>query len=161
MKKVRFSSFGFSSILLIFVMICIVTFATLTLVTANSDYKLSKKEQELLRNSYFNEIHNSIMAELFDKQLNILPSEEKHMLVIVNFYNPAENIDFDNDNFEIKIFIDAAISKLFVKDDSYKYLDHCVISEEGTLTHTEMFLFPKRDYQDMIVYLERRRKMYD
>ena len=43
MKKVRFSSFGFSSILLIFVMICIVTFATLTLVTANSDYKLSKK----------------------------------------------------------------------------------------------------------------------
>lgn len=43
MKKFHFSSFGFSTILLAFVMICIVTFSTLTLVTANSDYKLSKK----------------------------------------------------------------------------------------------------------------------
>ena len=38
-----FSNFGFSTILLAFVMICIVTIAALSLMTANSDYKLSQK----------------------------------------------------------------------------------------------------------------------
>ena len=38
-----FSNFGFSTILLSFVMICVVTFSALALVTANSDYRLSKK----------------------------------------------------------------------------------------------------------------------
>ena len=43
MKKRReFSNFGFSTILLTFSMICIVTFSALAFVTANSDYKLSK-----------------------------------------------------------------------------------------------------------------------
>ncbi len=41
--KFSFSNFGFSTILLSFVMICVVTFAVLSLTTANSDYKLSKK----------------------------------------------------------------------------------------------------------------------
>lgn len=34
---------GYTSILLIFTMLCLVTFATLSLVTVNSDYRLSKK----------------------------------------------------------------------------------------------------------------------
>ena len=38
-----FSNFGFSTILLAFVMICIVTIAALSLITASSDYKLSQK----------------------------------------------------------------------------------------------------------------------
>ena len=38
-----FSNFGFSTILLSFVMICVVTFSALTLATANSDYQLSSK----------------------------------------------------------------------------------------------------------------------
>ncbi len=41
-----FSNFGFSTILLAFVMICIVTISALSLITANSDYKLSKKVAE-------------------------------------------------------------------------------------------------------------------
>ena len=45
MKKnlYHFSNFGFSTILLSFVMICVVTFSALSLVTANSDHKLSQK----------------------------------------------------------------------------------------------------------------------
>jgi methionyl-tRNA synthetase len=35
--------FGFSTILISFVMICIVTFCALALLTANADYKLSRK----------------------------------------------------------------------------------------------------------------------
>ena len=43
-KELRgFSNFGFSTILLSFVMICVVTFSALSLITAYSDYKLSKK----------------------------------------------------------------------------------------------------------------------
>ena len=42
-KKIEFSNFGFSTILLCFVMICVVTFSALSLVSAYSDYKLSKK----------------------------------------------------------------------------------------------------------------------
>lgn len=40
------SNFGFSTILLAFVMICIVTISALSLLTANSDYKLSQKVAE-------------------------------------------------------------------------------------------------------------------
>ena len=36
-------NFGFSSILISFIMICIVTFSALSLVTANADFKLSDK----------------------------------------------------------------------------------------------------------------------
>ena len=42
-KTYGFSNFGFSTILLCFVMICVVVFSALSLVTANSDYKLTKK----------------------------------------------------------------------------------------------------------------------
>ena len=43
-KETRsFSNFGFSTILLSFVMICVVTFSALSLITAYSDFKLSKK----------------------------------------------------------------------------------------------------------------------
>lgn len=43
LSKRSFSNFGFSTILIAFVMICIVTFSALALMMANSDYKLSKK----------------------------------------------------------------------------------------------------------------------
>jgi hypothetical protein len=39
----KHSNFGFSSVLLTFVMICIITFSALTLLTANSDYRLSRR----------------------------------------------------------------------------------------------------------------------
>jgi hypothetical protein len=42
----RHSNFGFSTILLTFVMLCILTFSALALISANSDYRLSKKMAE-------------------------------------------------------------------------------------------------------------------
>lgn len=36
-------SIGFSSIIMVFIMICLVTFAALSILTANSDYRLSQK----------------------------------------------------------------------------------------------------------------------
>lgn len=45
-KNISFTNFGFSTILLAFVMICIVTISAISLLTANSDYNLSKKVAE-------------------------------------------------------------------------------------------------------------------
>lgn len=51
-NKLSFSNFGFSTILLSFVMICVVTFSALSLTTANADYKLSKKVADKNQNYY-------------------------------------------------------------------------------------------------------------
>ena len=47
-----FSNFGFSTILIAFVMICIVTFSALALLTANADYRLSKKVKQKATDYY-------------------------------------------------------------------------------------------------------------
>lgn len=52
MKKISSSNFGYCSILLAFIMICIMTFSALSLITANSDYRLSKKVAEKNSNYY-------------------------------------------------------------------------------------------------------------
>ena len=59
-----FSNFGFSTILLAFVMICIVTIAALSLLTANSDYKLSQKVAE--KNSAYYEAEKLAYSALSD-----------------------------------------------------------------------------------------------
>lgn len=69
MKKRNFSSFGLSTILLGFTMACIVTFSVLSFVTANSDYKLSKRVA--LNNTAYYDCSNEITQELslIDKKL--------------------------------------------------------------------------------------------
>lgn len=42
-KRNKTIHIGFSTILMVFTMLCLVTFATLSLLTANADYRLSKK----------------------------------------------------------------------------------------------------------------------
>ena len=42
-KPSSFINIGFSSIVMVFIMICLVTFATLSVLTAHSDYRLSQK----------------------------------------------------------------------------------------------------------------------
>ncbi len=49
----KHSNFGYATILLSFILICILTFTALTLLTANSDLKLSKKAAD--RNTSFYE----------------------------------------------------------------------------------------------------------
>jgi len=56
MRKQRearsFFNFGFTTILLSFVMICVVIFSALSLITANADYTLSKKVAEKTQKYY-------------------------------------------------------------------------------------------------------------
>ena len=68
-KKNKTIHIGFSTILMVFTMLCLVTFATLSLLTANADYRLSKKvaaktedyyEADLLAREYLLEIDEAL-----------------------------------------------------------------------------------------------------
>ena len=60
--KRQFLNFGFSSILMGFCMMCMLTFATLALVTANSDYQLSQKVAE--KNTNYYEVQNEAYQDI-------------------------------------------------------------------------------------------------
>lgn len=64
-----FSNFGFSTILIAFVMICIVTFSTLALLTANSDYMLSQKVADRTHRYYQAEKEATIRLQQVDNTL--------------------------------------------------------------------------------------------
>lgn len=62
-------NFGFSIILLSFVMLCITTFATLTLMTAHSDLKLSQKVAEQTSARYTCEAEAYLALSALDQEL--------------------------------------------------------------------------------------------
>ena len=72
MKKKNKSSFiniGFSSIVMVFIMICLVTFATLSVLTAHSDYRLSQKMADKTAAYYKADAIARDMVTLLDNQL--------------------------------------------------------------------------------------------
>jgi len=72
MKKKNKSSFiniGFSSIVMVFIMICLVTFATLSVLTAHSDYRLSQKMADKTTAYYKADAIAREMVEQLDNQL--------------------------------------------------------------------------------------------
>lgn len=69
LNRRNFSNFGFSTILIAFVMICIVIFSALALMTANSDYKLSQKVADRTRRYYFAEKEVTLRLRQIDEIL--------------------------------------------------------------------------------------------
>lgn len=71
MKKTRssFINIGFSSIVMVFIMICLVTFATLSVLTAHSDYKLSQKMANKTNAYYQADAVARDMLEAVDEKL--------------------------------------------------------------------------------------------
>ena len=71
MKKTKssFINIGFSSIVMVFIMICLVTFATLSVLTAHSDYLLSKKMADKTTAYYEADAVARDMLEILDNQL--------------------------------------------------------------------------------------------
>ena len=70
-KKTRssFINIGFSSIVMVFIMICLVTFATLSVLTAHSDYRLSQKMAQKTTAYYEADATARDMAAFIDKEL--------------------------------------------------------------------------------------------
>lgn len=72
------SNFGFSTILLAFVMICIVTISAISLLTANSDYKLSKKVAEKSQAYFKAEEEAYLLLEEIDTLLSLAYQESSN-----------------------------------------------------------------------------------
>ena len=78
----------------------------------------------------------------FIRDNDIVPAESKMFLLFVNYYNDEEedSSNWDNDNLDVKVFIDSVISKKFVVDDRHDLLSYCMLSKKGESTHTEAYL---------------------
>ncbi len=68
-NKSSFINIGFSSIVMVFIMICLVTFATLSVLTAHSDYRLSQKMADKTTAYYKADAIARDMVEQLDNQL--------------------------------------------------------------------------------------------
>ena len=90
-NKSSFINIGFSSIVMVFIMICLVTFATLSVLTAHSDYRLSQKMAEKTNAYYKADATARKMAENVDHtlyELYLLASSAD------NFYELVAVADF-------------------------------------------------------------------
>ena len=96
MKKNRssFINIGFSSIVMVFIMICLVTFATLSVLTAHSDYRLSQKMADKTTAYYKADAIARDMVELIDNNLYNIYLESS---TLTNFYETISVTDFSVD----------------------------------------------------------------
>lgn len=97
---------GSSSILVTFVLLCLVTFAALAFVSANSDYKLSKQTAD--RTTRFYEANH--MAEVFllniESQIRMKMSNSDSE---ADFYDNIEDVFSDNDSVTVEKINDDEI----------------------------------------------------
>lgn len=104
--KNRISNFGFSTLLICFTMICILIFSVLALITANSDYRLSKKVAE--KNTTYYEAEEQaydIIEQLDSKLYNSYiasSSEEEYYVLLENNLTELDGT-FDGNMFYISL----------------------------------------------------------
>ena len=105
LRERSFSNFGFSTILISFTMICIVTFLALSLITANADYKLSKKTAEKTKEYYaaqesaYNGIADisEILETAYNESQDRRSYESKAVSLLQNYRNTTTFLQFDMD----------------------------------------------------------------
>lgn len=82
-KKASFINIGFSSIIMVFIMICLVTFATLSVLTAHFDYQLSQKVAEKNHDYYAADAIAKDALASIDNELYVL---YEHSESVEDFY---------------------------------------------------------------------------
>jgi len=120
---IGFSNFGFSTILLAFVMICIVTISAVSLLTANSDYKLSKKVAE--KSTAYYKAEEEAYAKL----------EEIDTLLALAYQVSSDET----------AYYDTCANRL-------SYLDYGTYKSDN-VTHTYSYTIPIANDQDLFVVL--------
>ncbi len=129
-KKHLFSNFGFSTILLGFSMMCIITFSALALLTANSDYKLSQKVAE--KNTTYYEV---------EKEAYITLSEIDHHLR--DIYADCNDADAYF-QMALNMLATRGDGKTNIKGQDYLYHYSKKLSESQTLEITIQILYPTK-----------------
>lgn len=147
------SNFGFSTILLAFVMICIVTISALSLLTANSDYRLSQKVAEkntayYLADKEANELLSNIDQILASAYSNASDASSYYKSVALSL-EALEYGNYDRMNgifryevavaerqslqVELQIFYPKDSNQELIKILSWKFVYEAIDVDEGTL----------------------------
>ena len=137
-KKKKFSSglnVGSSSILVTFVLLCLVTFAALSFVSSNADYKLAEKTAD--RTTYYYAANNKAEVYLLNAD-SLLSKHYASCKDIIEYYEGIDPLFADNDS----INVDE------VGDDIF--LNYAVaISESQEIQVSLKFIYPNSEDLDM------------
>ena len=100
---------GTSSILLIFVLLCMITFAVLSLVSARSDYRLSQKNAEHIQDYYqaenkANEILLTI-DQCLEEQYILYGNTEEYLQHVKSALEDTEAVTFTSEQ-ELEFHVD-------------------------------------------------------
>lgn len=136
MKKNNFSHFGFSTLLLAFTMICIVTFSALSFVTAHSDYNLSKRVAD--NNSAYYEASEKIQDEI--SQIDVMLASSYQSSPDKTTYFDTVLTALSSDKGVVSSDEDSSISSNL----SYTITEN--VSETQTLTVTLNINYPSHKY---------------
>lgn len=104
----------------------------------------SLRDRSIIYNGYYNGVREFLNTN------SIQMYEEKIFLVFINFYT-SENEFYDEDNLDVKPFIDAAIKQVLVPDDNNKYISYAVCSKKGDYPHTEVYAGKKENVLSFLV----------
>lgn len=101
---------GTSSILLIFVLLCMITFAVLSLVSARSDYRLSQKNAEHIQDYYqaenkANEILLTI-DQCLEEQYTLYGNTEEYLQHVKSALEDTEAVTFTSEQ-ELEFHVPA------------------------------------------------------
>lgn len=144
-KKQRgYANIGFSSILTIFLTICLVTFAALSILTANSDYKLTQKVAEKTTAYYdADSIAQQILADI-DSNLLLLyqnsASKEQYFESVVTDAWSTPELVLQQD---AGTLLDYTVSSTSNEDATITF--HIPISETQNLEVMLQVIYPERD----------------
>ena len=117
MKK-KFSSgfnIGSSSILVTFVLLCLVTFAALSFLSANSDYRLSRQTAERTTAFYeanqMAEIYMANIEALLAKQNSAAADEVSYMAALPALFSDNDHIAVDASSSPVTLSYSIAVNK--------------------------------------------------
>lgn len=137
-NKKKFSSglnVGSSSILVTFVLLCLVTFAALSFVSANADYKLAQKTAD--RTTYYYAANNKAEVYLLNAD-SLLSKHYVGCRDIIEYYEGIDPLFSDNDSINVE------------EVDEDIYLNYSVpISNSQEIQVSLRVIYPNSEDQDM------------
>lgn len=117
MKKKKFKlgmNVGSSSILVTFVLLCLVTFAALSFVSANSDNRLAKQTAERISAYYEADTQAEIMLANVDAQLRLLAKDTEKDIYIkdaINLFDKGGQYSIQNKDGDTFIHYELPITE--------------------------------------------------
>lgn len=133
MKKKTFKAgmnVGSSSILVTFVLLCIVTFAALSFVSANADNKLAKQTAERISDYYIADNSAEVKLANIDGQLRLLANDTDETA----YFNDVKNL-----------FSDSDLYSLILEDDDILIHYEEPISDSQKLSVTLRVIYPESE----------------